>query len=154
MGDDPAPAARGRGLVLSTRLQVSGHMFFGDHYGFDDAIYASARLLQILSGGERTLSRHIEDIPKYYSTPEIRVECSEEEKFDIVEKIKGYFQSRYDTIDIDGVRVLFGDGWGLVRASNTQPILVLRCEARTEERLKEIEQIMTDQLKTHPSVRV
>lgn len=134
--------------------EMSGHMFFAENYGYDDAIYASARLLQILSKGSASLSTVVDDIPKYYSTPEIRVECSEEEKFDIVEDMKTYFQSQYDTIDIDGVRVLFGDGWGLVRASNTQPILVLRCEARTQERLNEIERIMTEQLKAYPSVNI
>jgi phosphomannomutase/phosphoglucomutase len=133
--------------------EMSGHMFFADNYGYDDAIYASARLVQVLSKGSESLSAMVGDIPKYYSTPEIRVECSEEHKFEIVEEIKAYFQSRYETIDIDGVRVLFGDGWGLVRASNTQPLLVMRCEARTQARLEEIEEIITAQLKTYPSVK-
>lgn len=134
--------------------EMSGHMFFADNYGYDDAIYASARLVQILSKGTRPLSTMVAEVPSYYSTPEIRAECTEEEKFKIVEEVKAYFKGKYETIDIDGVRVLFGDGWGLVRASNTQPILVLRCEARTEARLKEIERIITNKLKEYPSVKL
>ena len=133
---------------------MSGHMFFADNYGYDDAIYASARLLQVLSKGSASLSTVVDDIPKYYSTPEIRVPCSEDDKFNVVEDVKVHFQRQYDTIDIDGVRVLFGDGWGLIRASNTQPILVMRCEARTQARLEEIEGILTAQLKTYPSVKL
>ena len=75
------------------------------------------------------------DVPKYYSTPEIRVDCTDEEKFQVVAALTEHFKKRYEVIDVDGARILFGDGWGLVRASNTQPILVLRFEARTQDRL-------------------
>ncbi len=119
--------------------EMSGHMFFKDRYfGFDDAIYAACRLLEILSSTDRKLSTLLADVPKTYTTPEIRVECPEDQKFLVVEKVTDYFRKRHDVIDIDGVRVLFPDGWGLVRASNTQPVLVLRFEAETEARLKEI----------------
>lgn len=128
--------------------EMSGHMFFADnYYGYDDAIFASLRLVQILSNEERPLSCIVDEIPSYYSTPEIRVDSTDEEKFDIVERIKSHYREKgYNLIDIDGVRVDFGDGWGLVRASNTQPVLVLRFEAKTEERLKEIRKEMTELL--------
>jgi phosphomannomutase/phosphoglucomutase len=86
------------------------------------------------------------DVPKYYSTPEIRVDCPEDRKFQIVSDVAAYFQERYQVIDVDGVRILFGDGWGLVRASNTQPVLVLRFEARTPERLHEIKALVFSKL--------
>ena len=101
--------------------EMSGHMFFADrYYGFDDAIYASLRLLEILGKGD-SLSKLAARVPKYFSTPEIRVETTDELKFGVVEKIKEEFRRSYPILDIDGVRVDFGDGWGLVRASNTQP---------------------------------
>ncbi|MDZ7261025.1 MAG: phosphomannomutase/phosphoglucomutase [candidate division KSB1 bacterium] len=122
--------------------EMSGHMFFADEYfGYDDAIYASGRLLQILSSSGKSLSQLAAEIPYFYSTPEIRVDCPDEKKFDIVKALSQFFKHQYQTIDIDGVRVLFGDGWGLVRASNTQPVLVLRFEAKTEKRLQEIKNI-------------
>jgi len=121
--------------------EMSGHMFFADEYfGFDDAIYAAARLLRILSNTDKTLSAFLEDIPKAYSTPEIRIPCAEEDKNLYVEKAKKHFQSKnYETICVDGVRFRFKDGWGLVRASNTGPELIVRCEATTKENLKEIQ---------------
>lgn len=123
--------------------EMSGHMFFKDRYfGFDDAIYASCRLLEILAAAGKPLSTLLSDVPKTHTTPEIRVECPDDIKFDVVKKITEYFRNRHDIIDIDGVRVLFPDGWGLVRASNTQPVLVLRFEAETEARLKEIRRIV------------
>jgi phosphomannomutase/phosphoglucomutase len=123
--------------------EMSGHMFFKDRYfGFDDAIYASCRLLEILSASDRKLSTLLSDVPETFTTPEIRVDCPDDAKFGVVEKVTDYFRKRYDVIDIDGVRVLFPDGWGLVRASNTQPVLVLRFEAETEERLEEIRRIV------------
>ncbi len=116
--------------------EMSGHMFFADrYYGFDDAIYASARLVEILSTTGKRLSELLADVPKTVSTPEIRVECPEREKFEIVERLKQYFVARYETIDIDGARINFPGGWGLVRASNTQPVLVLRFEASDEKTL-------------------
>mgnify|MGYP000147271810 CR=1 FL=1 len=128
--------------------EMSGHMFFADrYYGYDDAIYASCRLLEILSQSNKALSELLKDVPLYFATPEIRVPCPDEEKFKVVEQVKRYFQSRYNTIDVDGVRILFDDGWGLIRASNTQPILVLRFEARTEQGLEEIREIITGKLR-------
>lgn len=121
--------------------EMSGHIFFADRYfGYDDAIYASLRLLEILSEGKK-LSELAGRVPKYYSTPEIRVDTLDEKKFLVVEKLKNEFKDRYKIIDIDGVRVDFGDGWGLVRASNTQPVLVLRFEAKSEKRLDEIKDL-------------
>ena len=120
--------------------EMSGHIFFADrYYGFDDAIYASCRLLEILTSEKKALSSLLSDLPKTFSTPEIRVDCPDELKFEIVELLKKRLLPDYKINDVDGVRILFNDGWGLVRASNTQPILVLRFEATTEERLIEIQ---------------
>ncbi len=123
--------------------EMSGHIFFSDRYfGFDDAVYASCRLLEILSSTGKKISDLLADIPETVSTPEIRVECPDHIKFAVVDKVTAYFKERHDVIDIDGVRVLFPDGWGLVRASNTQPALVLRFEAMTENRLQEIRELV------------
>jgi phosphomannomutase/phosphoglucomutase len=122
--------------------EMSGHMFFADRYfGYDDAIYAMCRLLEILDSSGRRVSELLSDIPKTYSTPEIRIPCPDNMKFDIVQKVTEHFRKDYRIIDIDGVRVLFNDGWGLVRASNTQPVLVLRFEAFTKERVNEIRKL-------------
>jgi len=119
--------------------EMSGHMFFADRYfGFDDATYASCRLLEILADSGNNLSALLADVPRTVNTPEIRVECPDNVKFKVVTAVTEHFRQEYDVIDIDGVRVLFDDGWGLVRASNTQPALVLRFEALTETRLNEI----------------
>ena len=134
--------------------EMSGHMFFADDYfGYDDAIYASGRLMQILSNEDRRLSELAETIPFFFSTPEIRIECADEEKFHVVQNLVHDFKSQYEVIDIDGVRALFGDGWGLVRASNTQPVLVLRFEAKTKDRLLEIIDIFKKQLRKYPAVK-
>ena len=110
--------------------EMSGHMFFGgDYFGFDDAIFAAARLLEIVSGRPFGLAAHLADLPKTYATPEIRVDAPEEEKFAIVERAAALFAARYPVNTIDGVRITFPKGWGLLRASNTQAILVLRFEA-------------------------
>jgi phosphomannomutase / phosphoglucomutase len=123
--------------------EMSGHIFFSDRYfGFDDAVYASCRLLEILSSTGKKISELLANVPETFSTPEIRVECPDHIKFKVVEKVTAYFKERHDVIDIDGVRVLFPDGWGLVRASNTQPALVLRFEAMTENRLHEIRELV------------
>lgn len=123
--------------------EMSGHMFFEDRYlGFDDAVYASCRLLEILASTGRRISDLLSDLPRTYTTPEIRVDCPDDRKFGLVEKVTRYFKERYDVIDIDGVRILFDDGWGLVRASNTQPALVLRFEALSEARLAEIRNLV------------
>ena len=99
-------------------------------------------LLEIISKSKKKLSELIDEIPYFISTPETRVDCSDDVKFDVVADLSRNFKNEYETIDIDGARVLFGDGWGLVRASNTQPVLVLRFEAKTEQRLNEIKNIL------------
>lgn len=120
--------------------EMSGHIFFADEYfGYDDAIYASCRILQIISQSDKKVSEYLSDLAITYSTPEIRIDCSDEIKFLVIDKLQDYFiKNNYKTITVDGVRVEFSDGWGLVRASNTQPALVLRFEAFTQERLHEI----------------
>lgn len=134
--------------------EMSGHIFYADDYfGFDDAIYVSGRLLQMLSNSCQKLSEIADEIPHFESTPEIRIETTDEDKFKIVQALADHFKKRYDAIDIDGARVLFGDGWGLVRASNTQPVLVLRFEAKNRERLNEIIDIFKTQLKKYPAVK-
>jgi len=129
--------------------EMSGHIFFADRYfGFDDGIYASLRFVEILARSERPASELLSDVPKTYSTPEIRVDCPEEIKFPIVDRLKEYFknETNYQVVDVDGVRVIFPDGWGLVRASNTQPVLVLRFEALSQERMDEIRRIVEEPL--------
>ena len=127
--------------------EMSGHMFFADRYfGYDDAIYAGARLLEILANSGRRLSQLLEDVPPTFSTPEIRMDCPEDLKFRIVGRAQGYFSKNYETVDVDGVRIVFPDGWGLVRASNTQPVLVLRFEADSPERLEEIQALVRGKL--------
>jgi phosphomannomutase/phosphoglucomutase len=124
--------------------EMSGHMFFKDRYfGFDDGLYASFRLLEILAQSGVTLPQLLADVPVTHTTPEIRVECPDEIKFEVVEQAKERFRAmKLDIIDVDGARIVFDDGWGLVRASNTQPVLVLRYEANTAERLDEIRQLV------------
>ncbi len=127
--------------------EMSGHLFFADRYfGYDDAVYASARLLEILSQSDQPISGILADVPRTFSTPEIRVDCPDSIKFQVVADIKAHFEKEYRIIDIDGVRIPFADGWGLVRVSNTQPVLVLRFEAFTEERLLVIRKIIEDKL--------
>ncbi len=127
--------------------EMSGHMFFADRYfGYDDAIYGGARLLEILSESGKPISQMLADVPKTYSTPEIRVECPEHLKFEVVSQAQAFFSQHYETITVDGVRLLFDDGWGLIRASNTQPALVLRFEAQSQERLKEIRSLIEGKL--------
>lgn len=119
--------------------EMSGHIFFKHRYfGFDDGIYAGLRLLEILSKTDQPLSRLLDDVPKTFTTPEIRVDCPEAIKFKLVAKVVEHFKARNEVIDVDGARITFADGWGLIRASNTQPLLVLRFEAQTKERLAEI----------------
>ncbi|HSZ23348.1 MAG TPA: phosphomannomutase/phosphoglucomutase, partial [Candidatus Sulfotelmatobacter sp.] len=128
--------------------EMSGHMFFADRYfGFDDAIYASFRLLEILSREGRGLGAILSDLPASHFTPEIRVDCPDDRKFEVVRKAAEFFRQHYEVIDIDGVRVNFADGWGLVRASNTQPALVTRFEATSETRLAEIRALFDDKLR-------
>ena len=129
--------------------EMSGHMFFADRYrGYDDALYAACRLIEIVAKSGRPLSAQLAGIPKTVSTPEIRVDCPDELKFDIVRRVAGHFQATRKTVDIDGVRVIFPEGWGLLRASNTQPVLVMRFEAANEHLLKqyqtEVEQVLEE----------
>jgi phosphomannomutase/phosphoglucomutase len=123
--------------------EMSGHIFFANRwFGFDDGIYSSGRLLELLSRTDAPLSSLLADVPRTFSTPELRVDCPEDEKFEVVRRAQEFFRSRYDAVTVDGVRVVFPDGWGLVRASNTQPLLVLRFEATTPERVREIEALV------------
>lgn len=123
--------------------EMSGHMFFSEgFYGFDDALYGAARLLHIVADSGKSVRELLADVPRFVSTPEIRVECADDKKFGIVEEATKYFSAKYKVITVDGVRVLFGDGWGLIRASNTQPVLVMRFEARTKEQLEKIQSEM------------
>ncbi len=119
--------------------EMSGHMFFTEgFYGHDDALYGAARLLRILADSGQTIARSLSDVPAFVSTPELRIEVPEELKFGLVERAVKHFRASHDVIDVDGVRVVFGDGWGLIRASNTQPVIVARYEAATAERLAAI----------------
>lgn len=125
------------GAVLAG--EMSGHIFFADrYYGFDDATYVGARLLEILSQTDKPLSELLADLPKTFSTPELRVNCSDDEKFDVVKKVADHFAATHEVITIDGARILFEHGWGLVRASNTQALLVLRFEADSNAHLDQI----------------
>jgi phosphomannomutase/phosphoglucomutase len=128
--------------------EMSGHLFFAHRYlGFDDAVYAAARLCEMLTLSDLTLAEHVDTLPRTFNTPEIRVEVAEEVKFELVRRATDFFRARHEIVDVDGVRVLFPDGWGLIRASNTQPVLVLRFEAATKERLAEIRRYMEAHLR-------
>ena len=127
--------------------EMSGHIFFADRYfGYDDAIYASCRLIELLSKTNKKLSQLLSDVPKTSITPEIRVDCPDEIKFQVVEKVKEALRKDYPIIDVDGVRVKFEHGWGLVRASNTQPALVLRFEALTDKHVQDIKKLVEDKV--------
>jgi phosphomannomutase / phosphoglucomutase len=127
--------------------EMSGHIFFADRfYGFDDATYAGARVLEILSKTDKKLSELLADLPETFSTPELRFDCADERKFKIVAKIAREFAETNKVITIDGARILFENGWGLVRASNTQAILVLRFEADSEENLAKIREIVENRV--------
>ncbi len=121
--------------------EMSGHMFFADrYYGYDDAIYATCRLLEIVAKSGKPLSYQLEGIPKLVSTPELRVDCPDDVKFDIIAKVAEIVRRHRQIVDIDGVRVPFEHGWGLVRASNTQPVLVMRFEAESKDLLEKYRQ--------------
>ena len=123
--------------------EMSGHMFFSEgFFGFDDALFAAGRLLRYVAASGRTLDQLVESMPQYFATPETRLACPEERKFLVPELLKSEFAGKYKIIDIDGIRVEFGDGWGLVRASNTQPVVVVRFEGNTAARLAEIKDTM------------
>jgi phosphomannomutase/phosphoglucomutase len=134
------------GAVLAG--EMSGHMFFADRYfGFDDAVYSAARLVELLSRSEQTLAELVDTLPVLYNTPELRVPCPDEIKFEVVKRAVAHYKARQDVVDVDGARVQFPGGWGLVRASNTGPVLVLRCEADSPERLAGIRRDIEDRLK-------
>ncbi len=129
--------------------EMSGHMFFKDKYlGFDDAIYAGARLVEIVSKTDAPVSTYLADQPKMFVTPEIHIPCEDKRKHDVVHKVCDEFKAEgYDVTDIDGARITFADGWGLIRASNTTPVLVTRYEAVSQERVEEIKQLIESKVK-------
>ena len=128
--------------------EMSGHMFFADdYYGFDDALYAGARLISLLSKSDQTITEMLSDVPRYYSTPEIRLPSTDTEKFEIVAKVLQHFRTQYEVIDIDGARIIFPHGWGLVRASNTGPEIIFRCEGDTPAARDEIKDTMFEYMK-------
>jgi len=141
LGGNPIMYKTGHSLIKAKMKQehaelageMSGHMFFADRYlGYDDALYAACRLIEIVAKSGKPLSAQLAGLPKLMSTPEIRVECPDETKFAVVARVAEQFRATHNVIDVDGVRVLFGEGWGLLRASNTQPVLVMRFEAASE----------------------
>lgn len=139
-------AMKEKGAALAG--EMSGHIFFAHRYfGFDDALYAGARLLEILSNTDAPLSSLLADLPPTVNTPEIRFDCPDDKKFAVVTKLTEEFKKTHKVIDIDGARVLFEHGWGLVRASNTQPVLVMRFEADNETHLSEIQDTVESKLK-------
>jgi len=157
LGGNPVMYKTGHSLIKAKMKEehaelageMSGHMFFADRYfGYDDAIYAACRLIEIVARSGKPLSAQFAGLPKLVSTPEIRVDCPDEVKFQVVERVAGSFKKTHKVIDIDGVRVLFEHGWGLLRASNTQPVLVMRFEAGSEEWLKkyqrEVEEVLEE----------
>jgi phosphomannomutase / phosphoglucomutase len=146
-GGDPIMWQTGHSLIKKKMKEsgallageLSGHIMIADDYmGFDDAPYDACRLIELVSRSDRPLSEMVADFPVYVSTAEIRIDVTEEQKWAVVAEAVAHFKSKYDVIDVDGVRVLFGDGWALLRASNTQPVIVARFEAGTSERLAEI----------------
>ena len=146
LGGNPIMYKTGHSLIKAKMKQehaelageMSGHMFFADRYfGYDDALYAACRLMEIVSKSGKPLSAQLEGLPKMVSTPEIRVDCPDEAKFHVVELVAEQFQKTHKVISVDGVRVLFENGWGLLRASNTQPVLVMRFEAGSAELLNQ-----------------
>jgi phosphomannomutase/phosphoglucomutase len=145
LGGNPIMYRTGHSLIKAKMKQehaelageMSGHMFFADRYfGYDDALYAACRLIEIVSKSGRPLSAQFAGLPKMVSTPEIRIDCPDETKFQVVERMAAHFRQTHNVIEIDGVRILFDQGWGLVRASNTQPVLVLRFEAQEQSLLE------------------
>ena len=136
--------------------EMSGHIFFADdYYGYDDAIYVAARIVQTLSRSDKKLSELKAKLPKYFSTPEMRMACeSDEEKFRIADEAIKYFTKNYDCITVDGVRIKFGDGWGLFRSSNTQPVIVCRFEANSHDRMEEIKDLVLTKLETMGKIKL
>jgi phosphomannomutase / phosphoglucomutase len=155
LGGNPIMYKTGHSLIKAKMKQahaelageMSGHMFFADrYYGYDDALYAACRLIEIVAKSGKPLSHQLEGMPKLVSTPELRIDCPDDKKFAVVAKVAEIVRRNHHVVDVDGVRVPFEKGWGLVRASNTQPVLVMRFEATTQKLLdkyqNEIEQIV------------
>jgi phosphomannomutase/phosphoglucomutase len=133
--------------------EMSGHIFLGEgFFGHDDAVYASAFFARFLAGAQQTLSQLRQSLPQYVNSPEIRITCSDEAKFRIVEEVGSRLERVYPVVKIDGVRATIGKGWGLLRASNTQPVLVLRFEASSEPELQEIVRVFRGELAGFPEV--
>ena len=154
-GGVPVMAPAGHSLIKNKMREtgallageMSGHVCFADNYfGFDDAIFAAGRILQIVAQSNMKVSEMLADLPKKAYTPEIRIDCPDDKKFEIVRELTETFRSKYEVIDIDGVRVDFDDGWALIRASNTQPVIVLRFEAKNEARLIELVEIVKEKI--------
>ena len=123
--------------------EMSGHIFFRHRwFGFDDAVYTTGRLVEILSHVEGPLSSLLDGVPQTHATPELRLDCADDLKFDVVDRAVRHFKALYPVNDIDGARIEFEGGWGLIRASNTQPVIVLRAEADTEEVLQQIRETL------------
>ncbi|MCA9484214.1 MAG: phosphomannomutase/phosphoglucomutase [Nitrospina sp.] len=157
-GGQPHMSAAGHSLIKKKMREtgallageMSGHICFADnYYGYDDAIFAACRLLEIVANSDQTLSQMLADLPVTYNTPEIRIDCPDDLKFKLVAELTERFRKDHEVIDIDGVRVSFDGGWALVRASNTQPVLVLRAEATTPEKLEEIKALLARELKQY-----
>lgn len=160
LGGNPIMYKTGHSLIKAKMKQehaelageMSGHMFFADRYlGYDDALYAACRLMEIVAASGKPLSAQVAGLPRTVTTPEIRVDCPDDRKFEIVGRVAGHFKRTHQVIDVDGVRVLFGKGWGLLRASNTQPVLVMRFEAETPELLDQYRREVEGALKQHQS---
>jgi len=136
--------------------EMSGHIFFADreNKGYDDAMYAGARIYEILSNSDQKLSDILATIPKYFATPELRLECEESKKTETVAKIVSSFKEKYNVLDIDGARVIFDNGWCLVRQSNTEPVLIARAEGKSPEDLEEIKKILKEELLKYPEVQL
>jgi len=142
---------REEGILLGG--EVSGHIFFAENwYGVDDGILASAKLLEVLAREERPVSAHFDELPHLSATPELKAPCPDHRKFQVVAELAREFKARFETIDIDGVRILFPEGWGLVRASNTNPYLTLRFEGRSPEAIAEMKRVVYEALRRHPDV--
>lgn len=157
-GGKPVMSAAGHSLIKQKMKEtkallageMSGHMCFADnYYGYDDAIYAACRILEIVANSDQTISQMLADLPKMHNTPEIRIECPDHLKFKLVHDVTERFRAQFNVIDIDGVRIEFDDGWALLRASNTQPVLVLRFEAKSEGKLMEYQELLSAALEQY-----
>lgn len=160
-GGDPVIYKTGHSLIKAKMKELgapftgemSGHMFFADEfYGHDDAIYAGARLMRIIVDSGKKLSELLSDLPVYHATPELRVDCPDATKFQVVEEVTKKLKAEHEVIDIDGARVVFDDGWGLIRCSNTSPKLIVRSEGKTPERRDEILRLLMGALEGYPDV--